>query len=176
MICSPIDVRYAQAFYRMLSAKKKLESTIVEIQLLSDFFSQTPTRVFFHKNEKMQKNLSDFLEQSVKKHVGKEINDFFRFLSTKHRLNRLPNILKAFLKHHRHCLGQIEARLVLAYPVDEAFLEEIRTKIEQKKNKKCHLLVEIDKKLVGGFCIYFDDVVWDYSLLGQLQNLEKVLI
>jgi F-type H+-transporting ATPase subunit b len=61
--------------------------------------------------------------------------------------------------------------LISAYPVDEEELIELQKAMESHLSKKVTIDTKIDKTLIAGLKIKVNDMVYDSSLLGQINSL-----
>jgi F-type H+-transporting ATPase subunit b len=65
--------------------------------------------------------------------------------------------------------------LISAYPVKEEELLEVREAMESHLSKKVAINAQIDKTLIAGLKIKINDMVYDSSLLGQINSLTSRL-
>jgi len=65
--------------------------------------------------------------------------------------------------------------LISAYPVEEEKLTALRKAIESHLSKKVAVNAQIDKTLIAGLKIKVNDMVYDSSLLGQINSITSRL-
>jgi len=67
--------------------------------------------------------------------------------------------------------ASVTVDLISAYPVDEEELIELQKAMESHLSKKVTIDTKIDKTLIAGLKIKVNDMVYDSSLLGQINSL-----
>lgn len=167
--------RYAKALYNVLvsiDAKliEKVQKELTELVVLSEgsngVFFQSP---LFDEEEK-----SKVLDEVFKKHKAcAQTQSFVRALNQVDHMNLLPDIVKAFeqtvLEHDQ----RIKVDVTTAYALskkDEKRIEEVFTRL---LNKEILIETSVDENLIGGISANVDGVVYDASIQGYLNRLEK---
>jgi F-type H+-transporting ATPase subunit delta len=91
------------------------------------------------------------------------------------RLGVLPEIRALFeeLKDQRE--GVVEAKIVSAFPMDDAQKNSLVADLERKFKRKVQAVVSVDDSLIGGVRIVVGDEVIDASVQGKLANMSVAL-
>lgn len=67
-------------------------------------------------------------------------------------------------------------RIYSPYELDEEFLSRIKKIFSKKTSKRIIYSHFVDKSLIGGIKILFNDVVYDYSIKGKIEDVKWKLI
>lgn len=106
----------------------------------------------------------------------KIIGEFVKFLVDKNLLHLQAGILGDFEEIWNKENDVLSAEVVSAYPLDKKMVEEIKSYLLQKvKFTPSEIVLKqvVDKKLLGGFIIRFEDKVFDASLKSRVSNLKE---
>ncbi len=168
---------YAASLYEMAKEKNILESLVKEVEDIS---------VVIEKNAELQRILSNpVIKPSDKYEIligvfrGKLSPDFTRFLSLlrdKNRIELTGEVMRSFIELKNEMAGLLPVKVLTASVFSEEQLAALKTRLEQKFNKKIVFEMQPDDTLIGGFILKIGDTVIDASLSNQLQVLKKKFI
>jgi F-type H+-transporting ATPase subunit b len=65
--------------------------------------------------------------------------------------------------------------LATAYPIEEGELENIRSALESSVSRKVSIITTVDRDLIAGIKLRLQDIVYDFSLAGQIEALKTRL-
>jgi F-type H+-transporting ATPase subunit b len=71
--------------------------------------------------------------------------------------------------------NKITIDLTTAYPIEEEELENIRSSLESSVLRKVSIITTVDNALIGGIKLRLQDLVYDFSLAGQIEALKTRL-
>ena len=101
--------------------------------------------------------------------------DFIKVLAQRKRFELLPQVPVAFaalLDEHRGILrGQLEA----AFAVSDETLAAVEASLSQETAKKVVLGTSVNESLLGGICVTLAGILYDGSVLGQLNRMRTRL-
>lgn len=174
MSSSIISQRYAQALYQLAGQQNVVDAVhqdaVGALAVLKDAKGMAE---FVH---------NPLLPEDARRKVlaalftGKVQDVFLKFLfyvNAKNRLNLLPDILEAvdalYLKTH----NQVRARIQTPLPLDENVKNTIRTQLSRKYGKDVVPQWQIRKDLLGGFRIFIEGNLHDYSFTSQLEQFKQ---
>ena len=106
-------------------------------------------------------------------------NEFLNFLlvlAGNSRLTTLSEISAQFEERKRSEEQIAEVTIRSATEIDKEALTKIENALKEKLNKSIEVVVEIDKKLIGGAKIKIGDHMIDGSLKAQLSSLGRALL
>ena len=96
---------------------------------------------------------------------------FVHFLVDKRRGEYLGDIIAAFFILFDESRNIAPLRVTSAHPLTPAQQEALTSRFARKLGKQIRLILEVDPALLGGFRAQADDIVYDYSVSGQLEQL-----
>ncbi len=107
--------------------------------------------------------------------LNAEGRSFVRVLLEADRLGLLPEIRQLFAALKDAADGFARARILSAFPIDEAQLAGLKSALERRFGKKIEATVSIDPQLIGGAKVVVGDTVIDASVQGELQAMANHL-
>jgi F-type H+-transporting ATPase subunit delta len=70
----------------------------------------------------------------------------------------------------------LEAVLKTSYPLDLGLIRKVKSKLENKMQKKINLYLELDPDLLGGIQIRIGNTIIDGSVRRRIDELKKKLM
>lgn len=101
--------------------------------------------------------------------------NFIRVMAENKRLGTLPAVLQGFLALRAELEHTKEVQVLSATKLTKAQENKIRTALEKRLNCKVRIVSQVDKSLLAGVIIRYDDTVIDGSSKGQLNRLSQEL-
>ena len=101
--------------------------------------------------------------------------NFIRVLIEADRIGLLPEIRTLFETLKDEADGVARARIVSAFPLDDAQLAALRKGLERRFGRKIEATVSVDRSLIGGATIVVGDTVIDASVQSELQAMANQL-
>lgn len=167
----PTANRYAQAFFDLAQEQNDLEaghaalthvrSLILELKDLRQFLIN-PLFSF----EERRAILRSLFEGKIPDMAYK----FLLFVTYKNRLNILENIIEAFDGLYLSQTHQLRADVKTAFPLKEEDKALINQHLQDKFHQHMVTRWDLDPSLLGGFRIYVQGQIYDYSFKSQLNH------
>lgn len=111
--------------------------------------------------------------------AGKDMSEqgesFLELLLRNGRTEVLPEISRLFDAMKEHDEGVVEASVVSAFPLEEAQLTALVSKLETRFKRKILARTSVDPDLIGGVVIRVGDDVVDGSVRGKLDAMAAAL-
>jgi F-type H+-transporting ATPase subunit delta len=100
---------------------------------------------------------------------------FLHIIIRKGRESQLAEMAQEFINQYRELKGISIVNVTSTEPLSDETLSAIRQKLIQGKMTRGNIQfnTSVDKKLIGGFVISFEDKLYDASILHQLEELRK---
>jgi len=118
------------------------------------------------------RGLYDSLSGKTEKEIKAVLKNFTAVLGRKRELNRATEIITAFLELWNREHGELAAKLISARELGPTARELVVDYLKAKTGaKKINLEEELDKNLIGGFILRYDNKVVDGSLRNGLAEL-----
>ena len=98
---------------------------------------------------------------------------FLAFVVRKRRSVNLKGIANAFVELYRDDRGIVLSQLVTAAPIDDDIAKSVEKAVGDYTNKKVELHSKVDSSIMGGFCVSFDNNMYDASISTQVAKLRR---
>lgn len=166
---------YAKAAY--LAAKDAQEVTLwsTTLEQLAQWVNEKEVALII-KNPLIDKEtIVTFLMQCAKTD-NPQIKNFLTLLAEYARLPLLDDVYVLFTALYHDDEKIMNAQFIAPFPVSEANVEKIKTRLEQRFKRKIKLTTHVDPTLIGGGVVKIGDQVIDGSLKSKLNDLSKHLL
>jgi F-type H+-transporting ATPase subunit delta len=105
--------------------------------------------------------------------VSKTTLAFLAFVVKKRRTINLKGISEAYMDIFRDSRGIVLSHVTTAETVDAALLEELSKKVADYTGKRVEMVNSVDNKMLGGFCMTYNNNMYDARLLTKVVKLRK---
>jgi len=122
------------------------------------------------KADKKQKSVDAIFGDSMDKISA----GFVKLIIKKGRERYLLQIINDFIKQYNSILKLISATVITAQPVDNDFLEKVKSKFPS--GYTVNLTNEVDPSIIGGFIIKFGDTYYNASVAHHLKKVKSSFI
>ncbi len=109
------------------------------------------------------------------KGLSEEVSNFIRLLIENGRMFALDEIVAQFEVLKAQSSGIKQANVVSAWPLTEAQIKALGTRLNARFGCSVTLAVQVDPQLIGGVIITVGDEVYDASVRGKLQDMAYTL-
>lgn len=166
--------RYAQALFDLAIEYKILEKVYKDIVLIDKVLSENrELRVILDNavldGYKKVRILDKIFEGNIETLTLK----FLQLITRKGREAFVAPICRAFINIYKDYKNIMPLTLTTAYKVEEKTKKEILTKLKNFRDKEFEVTENIDKDLIGGFKLDFEDYQYDDTIRIQLKRLAK---
>lgn len=170
-----IASRYAKSLLDLAIEQGKLDIVLKDVE---SFVKATENRDFalllkspLVKSDKKEKVLDAIFQGKI----DPLTNSFLHIIIRKGRESELADIAQEFINQYRAIKGISIVKIVSAEPIAEETLSSIRQKLLDSKMTRGNIefITTVDKNLIGGFVISFEDKLYDASISHQLDLLRK---
>lgn len=170
-----IASRYAKSLIDLAIQQGKLDRILEDV---TAFFNATKNRDFMlllkspivnpDKKEKV-------LDAIFKEKIDPLTHSFIQIILRKGRESQLAEISQEFINQYREIKGISIVNVVSAEALSQEAIESIRRKLVESKltHENIEFNTSVDKNLIGGFVISFEDKLYDASVKNQLDELRK---
>lgn len=172
--------RYATALMETCGNDISLQEALFnELTALSDSFEKVKGAKKVFENPGItidEKKL--VLKKILGDTINKKLFNFLSLLIDKKRFNLISDIQNEFNKLVNRNKGLVVAEVSTATQISPNELEEIKQKLETLvgKNEKVSIESKTDPNLLGGIVVKMNDLVYDGSIKGRLEDMKRRLI
>ncbi|OZB93376.1 F0F1 ATP synthase subunit delta [Paenibacillus sp. XY044] len=166
--------RYAKALFEVaaqqqktLEVEEELKAVVGAITQNDDIrkFISTPNIAVTVKLDVLKKALQDKVSQPVMNTVD--------MLIERGRADLFADLLESYVRIEGESLGLADATVYSTYPLSDQEIETVTAEFGALAKKKIRVNNVIDKNLLGGVKVVIGDMLYDGSLAGKLERLEK---
>lgn len=122
-----------------------------------------------------QDQVFDLMKGLVPSAQSELAHNFLRTVIGNGRVNVLPEVAAQFRALVNGRKGASDAKVVSAFPIDDAALAELGAVLEKRFGRKLNLSVQIDSSLIGGIRVVVGDEVLDTSVQARLEQMKAAL-
>lgn len=170
---SIIARRYAEAYFSLSQDSNNVEKHKSELKEINNLFSEIENLKLFFLSEQISKNdKKKLLTSSLQKAVSKETLNFLLLLVDKNRIGIYDEIINEYIHLANNELNIKEGIIESVRPLVSDKVNELE-KTLSKDGQKIELSQKINKSLISGFKIKFDNYVIDGSMKSKLDKLQE---
>ena len=166
---------YAKALFKSAKDKNMLEKYFDMLQNLSLAVSEKNIKQILTNDSFDNKYKSNLLSEILKDSIDENFSRFIILLAENNRLLVISEITSLFNSYLQEEKSLKKAIIDTAFELSNNQIEEIRTSLENRFNKKIEVEQNINTELLAGAVVRVDDLVIDGSLREQLRKLESQL-
>lgn len=172
---SIIANRYAEAFFSLSLDKNALENNKTELNLVKDIFSSVENlKQFFMSERVSKKDKKDIICKALDSKISKDTLNFLLLLVDKGRISYYEEIINSFRTMANNELKIKEGIIESVRPLDSEKIKELE-KALSKNGQQVELKEKINKQLISGFKIKFDNEVIDASMKDKIDKLKDLI-
>ena len=170
-----IASRYAKSLLDLAIEQDKLDRILEDVH---SFKKATENRDFYLLLKSPIVNATkkkSIFEALFKDKYDPMTSSFLNILLSKGRETYLPEIAASFLDQYKRMKKISSISLTTAKALSESNVAAIKNKLEasDQTSDVIDLETKVDKELIGGFIIEFDDKLYDASVAHKLEQLRK---
>lgn len=113
------------------------------------------------------------VQDLFKPHVTDVTAAFLSFVTKKRRTINIKGISEAFMVMFRDSRNIVLAEVVTAEEVPQALVDELRRKLAEHTRKNVEVENHVDPRMLGGFCMTYDNNMYDARLRTKVAKLHK---
>ena len=167
--------RYAESFFSLGLDKKCVEEYKNDLKVVKDVFSDVYNIKEFFLSEKITKEeKKKLIKDTLADSINKDTLNFLLLLVDKGGIARYEDIIKAYIKLANDELNIKEGVIESVRPLANEKIKELE-KALSKDGIEVELKQKINKSLISGFKISFDNEVIDASMKDKIDKLHNML-
>lgn len=166
--------RYAKALFDLALEKELIDQVKVDMELIvtvcqqnKDFSRMLQSPIIF--TEKKESILKEIFEKQIQ-----QISYFFLLIITqKKRESVLEAIAAQFVVIYKEYKNITMAKLSTAVKLDKEITTKVSNLLSTQTKGEIELSEEVNKDLIGGFVLSYDDKQYDASIKKQIKELKR---
>ncbi len=170
-----VEKRYAQALLQLSGSNINLVKE--EFGDFTNLYNSDKDFRDFLNNPAIKTDKKQALIRNVfTGRLSKNMLNMVLLLISKQRTAEIPGIFNQFVQMLNETANVLDMKIIMALPLDEVQLENIREKFKKKYNAVAVNSTEIvDESLIGGIKVIIGDKVYDGSVKGRIESLTEIV-
>jgi len=166
--------RYAQALFDLALEMKIQDKVVKDMQLTGEVLRDHRELRTLMKNPVVDDYKKvKLLDAVFGDHIQKLTQKFFALIIKKDREMFLEPVCEAFIDIYQKYNNILPLELTMAFEADEATKNAIIEKVAKATKMDVELHEHIEKDIIGGFIINYEDYQFDASVKTQLKALQN---
>jgi F-type H+-transporting ATPase subunit delta len=168
---SQIADRYAKMFYELALKEGRLETVHEAMTEIGGLIADLKEFRLFLRNPLLSfEEQGRILTAMFKGKIEDALFMFLLFIAYKRRLDVLKDIIESFDQLYLSGKGQLRALVKTALPLGDREKAFINQRLEDKFERQMITQWSLDPSLIGGFRIFVQGQIFDYSFKNQLNH------
>ena len=173
-----IAKNYAQSLFELGKDDLALQETFLnDIKIINEAINKMTDAKKVFENPGISKDEKKKLVETLRQSISTTVINFLYLLIDKQRFNLLPEIQDWLIKFVNNKKGIVVAEISSACELDSSALEKLKVKLENilSKSETVKIETRVEPELIGGMKVKINDLVYDGSIKGRLENLKRRL-
>lgn len=177
MLMGSIARRYAKALFGLARDQGRVEAWAKSLEALRAAVDGSPDLREVLSNPVYSKEQRRLIVEKLATALSldEQPTHLLFLLGARNRLAYLPGVVDVFRDLADEHLGRVRARVTSAVKLDDVAAQAIADKLSQATKAKVLLDRVVDPAILGGVVAQVGSLVYDGSVLAQLEDLRKQL-
>ncbi|RLQ93518.1 F0F1 ATP synthase subunit delta [Falsibacillus albus] len=177
MSSEAVAKRYALALFQLATEQNQLESVEEELRVVKKIFLENPGFGQLLKSPRLPlQKKKEMLKESFQE-ASPFVMNTLMILTDRHRDEYIVQVVDSFIGLANELRGIADATIYSIRPLTEDEKAALSTSFAQKVGKKSlNIQNIIDTNLLGGIKVQIGNRIFDGSLRGKLDRLERELV
>ena len=167
-----LAIRYGKALLELALEQKIEDKVKVDMQVVSEICETNREFKRMLSNPVINsKKKESILNEIFNNNIEKLSLSFLTLITSKKREIHIDEIAKSYIEQYKEEKGIKTAIIETPVKLDNAVKEKIIALLTENTKSKIELIETINKELIGGFKLTFDNKQYDSSILSEIQKL-----
>ena len=166
---------YAEAIFEIAEQDNSVDSWIKDLALISTSFQDNLIQALIDTPDISQREKAEKFVSIFEGEVSAKTINFLKTLGQANRLKILDNIILNFLELVAKKRNQKNVVVSSAFELESDQLEKIKLAMQKRLGADIIITSAVDKTLIGGMKISYEDQVIDLSLKNKPESLKTQL-
>ncbi len=169
-----LSKRYAQALFDLAIEFNILEKVNSDVKLIGSVFNENrELRVIIANPVIDTYKKINILNMLFETNIQELSMKFLRLITNKGREQYIPYICNTFDEIYLEYKNILSVEFITAQKADKKVLDDISGKLKEVTKMNIDLMEKVNKDIIGGFVVNFQDYQYDASIINQLSKLKK---
>lgn len=171
-----IGLRYAKSLFDKANESNNLDKVATDVNVFLNTLADSRDLEVMLNSPVIKRDVKVSVLNSIFKSFQPDTLGFFELTVNKHREMFLQAAAQQFIVLYNSSKGIAIANVVSAVKLDDSTANKITDFVKTQTGKqKIELRQSIDKSVIGGLVISFEDKLYDTSINTQINKLKKEL-
>lgn len=177
MSTSIISKRYALALFRIAQERSLLDAIEEEIRVVKDVFTNNKELNAVLNSPRLSLDQKKAIVKGAFTNLNPYVQNTLMILIDRHRENEIPGVADGFIELANEARGIAEAKVYSTRPLSNEESIALSASFAARVGKSA-LRIEniVDTDLLGGIKVRIGNRIFDGSLRGKLDRLERKLL
>ncbi|MFA1822706.1 F0F1 ATP synthase subunit delta [Virgibacillus oceani] len=169
--------RYADALFQLGNEKAVLEQFVAEFRTVREIFETNTNLITFLKHPRVHNAKKKQFLDEVFQSLSADVVNTIKLLAERHRSEMIPSIIDHFIQLVNDAKGIAVATVYSVRKLDDAEKSELESSFAKRFDKNAlHFENEVDPSMLGGIKIRLGNTIYDGSVSGKLQRIERNIL
>ncbi len=167
-----LEANYAEALFELCKERKNLDEVHSELSWLSEVIEKNSELIRFLNAPTVELvDKKNVLKNVFENELSKTSFDFLCVVSDKKRIKYLHKIIESFNALYNEENNILEVTAITTVPMSDALREKLVKKLENVSQKTIVLSERIDKSIIGGIVLEYNNTQIQGSIKHRLDEL-----
>ena len=167
---------FAAALFMLAMEENKLDEFQSDLLKVKDAFDENPDYVLLLSSPGIPKyERIAAIDKAFGEDLSEHVVSFIKVLCEHGKVTEIGECIKVFRELKKQAENRVTARVRSAVALDEDQVSRLKAILEKKLGSQVKIKQIIDKKVLGGVKIEFEDKVIDGSVKKQLHDIKEVI-
>ena len=169
-----VNINYAKALYLLAAELRQEERVVQDMRLVGDVCRENHLLNVTLDNPTLREaRKASIVRELFGPHVSDITLAFLVFVTRKRRAVHLRGISEAYIDLYRNNHNMVLSEVRTATEMAQDVYEDIRHKVSDYTGKEVEIEKVLDRNMLGGVCITFDNNMYDARLRTKVDRLRK---
>lgn len=166
--------RYARALFEVAAQQQKGLEVEEELRaVVHAIEGDADIQKFIATPNVPQSVKMNVIRQALAGKVSQPVLNTIELLLDRGRAEMFAELLNSYVKIQGASLGLADATVYSTYPLSDQEKEQVASEFGQLAHQKIRVTNVVDESLLGGLKVVIGDKLYDGSIAGKLERLEK---
>ena len=166
---------YAEAIFEIAKEEQSLDLWVNDLSIVVSAMQNDVVKILINSPELSQRKKAEIFTSLFEGEISKKVSNFVLVIGQANRINLLESVLESFKRLVALEKNQKNVMVASSYSLEQDQLDKIQTALQKRTGSEINISTHLDKSLIGGIKISYEDQVIDLSLKNKLEALKAQL-
>ncbi|MDC1138803.1 MAG: hypothetical protein CBD82_00620 [Gammaproteobacteria bacterium TMED222] len=166
---------YAEAIFDIAKEEQTLDAWVSDLSIVVSAMQEEAVKILINTPDLSQRNKAEIFTSLFEDEISKKVSNFILVIGQANRINLLESVLESFKRLVALEKNQKNVMVASSYSLEQDQLDKIQTALQKRTGSEINISTHLDKSLIGGIKISYEDQVIDLSLKNKLEALKAQL-